>query len=317
MSLIHYLGGYRHKASPIRNGAGDFLAVGDTWFVDSGHAEAADDPSHGQSPDYPFATIDYAISRTTASNGDVIFLAPGHAETVANATTFLVDVAGLAIIGMGHGSTRPTFTMSATASSIEIDAANTYLSNIRIVPSIADVVVGLNVDADNVTLDNVAFELGSTTNLGFDMMIDATAVDYVTITNCSFLTYVGETTNAPARAIKIDDSDYSKIVGNFFFGDWATAIIHNSTDTTEGAPTCVNLTIADNVMTNRVTTDTTAVMVRLVNACTGLFAFNRMGSATAQIQNTFDLGSLISIENYSGTFVDESGILVPPRSTET
>src|SRR5680860_1259199 len=49
----------------------------------------------------PFATIDKAINSCVASRGDVIYVLPGHAETVADATTLVPDVAGVAIVGLG------------------------------------------------------------------------------------------------------------------------------------------------------------------------------------------------------------------------
>jgi len=56
----------------------------------------------------PFSTIDYAIGRCTAGRGDIILVMPGHAETVTSATMINMDVAGVAIIGLGTGSSRPT-----------------------------------------------------------------------------------------------------------------------------------------------------------------------------------------------------------------
>jgi len=80
----------------------------------------------------PFSTIDKAINSTTASRGDIIFVMPGHAETVALSTSIGFDVAGIAIIGLGKGTLRPTLTMSAVASSLVFSAANMVLQNFLI-----------------------------------------------------------------------------------------------------------------------------------------------------------------------------------------
>lgn len=80
--------------------------------------------------DRPFATLGYAISRCTANQGDVIFIAPGHAESITSATALLFNVAGLTIIGTGGGATRPTFTFTtANTAKIPVSAANITIQN--------------------------------------------------------------------------------------------------------------------------------------------------------------------------------------------
>lgn len=100
----------------------------------------------------PFSTVDYAIGRCTANRGDVIFVKPGHAETLAAADGFALDVAGVAVIGLGSGSLTPTFTLSATTSDVNVSAANCTLYNLRWVPSTSDVVRGIQVTAANATI---------------------------------------------------------------------------------------------------------------------------------------------------------------------
>src|SRR3990167_1108699 len=55
----------------------------------------------------PFSTLDYAIGRCTASRGDIIFVKPGYTQTITLATEIVMDVAGIAIVGLGRGSLRP------------------------------------------------------------------------------------------------------------------------------------------------------------------------------------------------------------------
>ena len=88
----------------------------------------------------PFSTIDYAIGRCTASRGDIIMVMPGHAETIDAATDIVMDVAGIAIVGLGTGSSRPTLTFStADTANIPITAANMSIKNILFVANFADV----------------------------------------------------------------------------------------------------------------------------------------------------------------------------------
>lgn len=91
--------------------------------------------------DSPFATIDYAVGQCTANRGDIIFVKPGHTESIANATTLVLDVAGIAIVGLGVGSNRPTLTFTtATTANIPVTAANISVSNILHRANFADIV---------------------------------------------------------------------------------------------------------------------------------------------------------------------------------
>jgi hypothetical protein len=114
---------------------------------------------------YPFATIDYAIGRCAANQGDKIYVAAGHVETSVAAGTVTCDVAGVTIIFMGDGSSRAyvNFTTLVSASVI--------------------------ISADNVTLLNPKFISG----------IDAlTSPITITGANCHIVN--GEWYDAPAKA---------------------------------------------------------------------------------------------------------------------
>ena len=87
----------------------------------------------------PFSTIDYAVGRCEANRGDIILVMPGHAETITTAAQLILDVAGIAIIGLGSGSLRPTLTFGAAAANIPITAANVSVKNILHVANFADV----------------------------------------------------------------------------------------------------------------------------------------------------------------------------------
>lgn len=90
----------------------------------------------------PFATIDYAIGRCTASNGDIIIVMPGHTEAVTS-TSLACDVAGVTFIGLGAGSNKPTLTFAATNSRINVTAANCTWRNFRWTAAIGDVVTAV------------------------------------------------------------------------------------------------------------------------------------------------------------------------------
>jgi len=104
--------------------------TGNYWFVDSGSANASDAAGYGQNPDAPVATIDYAIGLATASNGDVIVVMPGHAETLTTEGAITADVAGVRILGLGIGRDRPTLTWGGKSAAILVSANDFTFENI-------------------------------------------------------------------------------------------------------------------------------------------------------------------------------------------
>jgi len=88
----------------------------------------------------PFSTIAGALDHVSANRGDVIFVKPGHAETISTAANLVLDVAGVAIVGLGAGSARPTLTFSTNATAnIPVTAANVSIQNFLFVANKADV----------------------------------------------------------------------------------------------------------------------------------------------------------------------------------
>ena len=128
------------------------LAVGngDVYYVDSG---SGSDSASGKSPERALATLDAAIGKCTANQGDQIYILPGHAETVATAGAIAADVAGISIIGLGEGADRPTFTFSAVDATMTISGASTVLKNILVKPSIDSVVSPIVVSGPDCDID--------------------------------------------------------------------------------------------------------------------------------------------------------------------
>ena len=109
--------------------AGDDVYVGNVWYVHNG---TGSDTGKGTA-DKPFKTLDYAVGRCTATGTayakqDVIYLMPGHAETLTAADAVDIDVAGVQVIGLGRGAARATFTYTVAAGEIVIGASNVRVS---------------------------------------------------------------------------------------------------------------------------------------------------------------------------------------------
>jgi hypothetical protein len=125
----------------------------------------------------PFGTLDYAVGQCTAGRGDVIFVKPGHAETISTATALALDVAGIAIVGLGTGTLRPTFTLdTATTATIGVTAANVTVKNCIFTANFADIVaVFTSVAAKYLTLEDNLFK-ATATNMNFINVLDTGTV---------------------------------------------------------------------------------------------------------------------------------------------
>jgi hypothetical protein len=159
---------------------------GAIFFVDSTHAAKADAAGGGKSPDTPLATIDYAVGLCTANKGDVIYVMPGHAETVTAAAGIDLDVAGISVVGLGKGSNKPTITMgTATTATVRINAANVTLRGVRLVNDIDSLVQFLDVNADYATIEDCDL-VTSSTKEALSFVNLATTKDYLTVRRCRF-----------------------------------------------------------------------------------------------------------------------------------
>lgn len=74
-------------------------------------------------------TLNQALARCRAGAGDIIYVLPGHAESISSADAMSALVSGVRIIGCGTGVLRPTFTWTAAAASFLLDVADVEISN--------------------------------------------------------------------------------------------------------------------------------------------------------------------------------------------
>lgn len=133
----------------------------------------------------PFSTITYALTKCTASRGDIIMVMPGYTENIATAAAEVWNVAGVAIVGLGTGNLKPQLSFTAAAATHTITAANMSFVNIQWVANFADVATGLDVSA----VDGLSFEGCHFTEAGADLnfvnVVDlATGADDISFRDC-------------------------------------------------------------------------------------------------------------------------------------
>ena len=174
----------------------------------------------------PFSTLDYAIGKCRADKGDIIFIKPGHAETLS-ATSVAVDVAGIAIVGLGQGSNRPTFNATATGSIFPISAANVTVHNVLFTGGVDAVVSMVSVSAADVVLSSI--EIRDVTGEIVVGILTTASANRLVIDG--FL-YNGAAGDGASAAIAIVGGDRIKITNFDIDGDFSVSAIDVRTTAT-------------------------------------------------------------------------------------
>jgi hypothetical protein len=136
------------------------------------------------------STVKGTLAKCRSGQNDVIFVLPGHTETIDSA--WATDlVASTKIIGLGNvrNSNAPLFTFNATGSTIDVDVADVAIANCRFTASIAAVAIGIDVNEEGFVFSGNLCTVGRAGPYNFTIFMD-----------------VG------------DDGEYATIVGNSFKG---------------------------------------------------------------------------------------------------
>lgn len=216
-----FLNGIIIKGLPITT-----IYSGSVFWVDS---VTGSNGNSGKIPSKPFATLDYAVGKCTANKGDIILAMPGHVETVTAAAGLDLDVAGIALVGLGAGSLRPTINYT-TAVGADMD-----------------------VDADNITMVNFLFTGGIDALTG---PIDVNAADFSLI-NCEYRDVTGQATD-----VIVADAAADRLYIENYFHNGAAAAGANSAIALVGMdnPVIHNFRIIGNFAVSAIDCRTTAVV---------------------------------------------------------
>lgn len=277
--------------------------TGNIWYV---HSVSGSDGNYGTAPQNPFATIDFAIGQCTASQGDVIYVMPGHAETLSAAGAITADVAGISIIGLGNGSNRPTLSFGATAATFAISAANVRVANLRITATIDEVVSAFVITAANVTIDRVdVFETATFQLIQF--ILTTNAADYLTVRGCY---HYQVTAAASAQSwIALVGIDGGIIEDNTF-----RLTLNNAAGsvTVHGSTACIGTVVRRNTIVQLGgTTQVSGIL--FVDSSTGVMVHdNRVACGSTALAGGVDVGNAgYAAENYVLNTADKSGALDP------
>lgn len=253
----------------------------------------------GKTQAKPLATTTAALAKCTDSKSDIIFLMPGHAETIASAAAIAINKIGVQIIGLGTGTLMPTFTFATdTAATITVTAANVSISGCSFINTKDSLVTGISITAPNCEIRGCKFTYTSTNDALTWITTDATCDDFVFVDNYALGDHAG-----PTEFMTLIGVDRAIIAGNRIRGSYSTANINAITTA------CTNIIISDNRLSNTVID---AKVIAMVVSSTGGIEFNRGSVAsTAGITaaNIISAASCQLTENYFSDAIAETGLL--------
>lgn len=264
---------------------------GNVFFVKSGHAQGGDANGFGQTPDNPFLTIDYAIGQCTADNGDVIIVLPGHTETVTAAAGVAVDVAGITLLGVGHGRQRPKVNFTtATTATFAVSAARCRIANLVFTCSIDAQAAMIAVTAADCLIADCEIQMADATYQAVIGVSSTAAADRLRVTRC----FIHGITDAnQAAGIQMVGGDAIRITDNTIIGSFAAiGCIYNPTTAATA------LEISRNILQN-LSADADNVCINVHASTTGTLADNRISHIDSTSPAPIVAAAMMVSNNYT------------------
>lgn len=304
--ITHFPFGLTSRGMPVIGGGGR-ETTGSVYFVSSTAPGASNNVNtHGTNPTTPFATLDYAIGACNADKGDLIYLMPGHAETINAASGIDADVSGITIIGLGNGRKRPVFTFAGTTvADMDIDAAGIRIENVVFDFTGVDALIApIDVNAADFHLINCEIIFASATNQVVGVLRTDSNALRMKILDC----YFHGTDNAGAESVIYLDSTTGAEIGNCRIEGTVSQGTPKALIYLDGV---LDVYIHHNVLLNR---GTSSYGIRNVNVLsTGLIERNAIVVPTLTGGYPLTNLALAAIENfaYDSDTSDENGVPVP------
>lgn len=209
-------------------GTGSFIKTGSVWYVSSVTGNLG---NRGNDPAFPLATINQAQLSATASNGDIVILMPGHAETITAAAGIALSKAGVTYVGIGEGSLRPTITFTtATTATMTVTGANITVQNVKFVNAIDAQVSMIPVSSADVSFIACEFATNSGTTGAVLGILTAATADRLVVDSCRFVGPATNTGTTTTAQIKHEVGVDYQISNNYFAGKMTQAILNATTN---------------------------------------------------------------------------------------
>lgn len=302
-----------------RRGSGGKVAIedmsvstGQRLFVDSTNSAAADSTAMGFTPDKPLATLDYAVGRCNAGKGDIIYLMPGHNENIGNAQIDL-DVQGISVIGLGVGTLRPRFDFDHANASIDIGAADVTVRNIRLLPSVTAVLIGIDVEAGVTDAKLIDIEIMPGEDAG-DVDEFTTGIEFKAGCNRGLVKGLiarTQAADASAQAIMLKGaSDQITIEDCVIRGNYSAACIFGDTTLS------TNLLIRNCILQPKNTEPGIEVLTLTTGIVANCYIATDLAAKADAIAGTGGAHALYLFENYYCEVVGETGGIIGTASAD-
>lgn len=261
----------------------------------------------------PFGTLAGAVAQCVANRGDIIMVKPGHSETISSATALTMNIAGVAVIGLGNGTNRPLFTLNtANTATIAVSAANVSFQNCQFVANFLSIAACFTLAAAaEFTVQGCYFK-DTSSILNFLNIVKSTGaantVDGLTF-NDNTVINLGVTSNN-TTVLTANDIDRLTMQRNYL--KWA---VQNDK--------AIGVIVTTGVLTNAVVTDnmgyrpnTTTAGGSLITVggttSTGIVARNQVQTLTTTSDLLFTTSvGLAAFDNRVTGVVGASGFLIP------
>lgn len=242
---------------------------------------------------HPFATIDYAVGMCTAGRGDIILVMPGHVENLTASNVVTLDVAGVAVIGLGMGSLRPKLQYDHASAVVSVTADNVTLMNLNFRASVTAVVNAISVadGADDVAILNNVFDVDAEGTDEFNDAIQLNDASNRALIEGNVID-MGIAGAVSAIAL-VKDTDRTVIRKNVIRGDYSTANIRGATTLS------TRLLIEDNLLENGIGGNLgTEPAIELLTGTTGTIRRNDIVCNLATKAASIVADTALLFENY-------------------
>ncbi len=261
-----------------------------------------------------FTSVNAAAAQCVAGRGDVIYCLPGYTESIAGANAWSSMASDVTIIGMGHGTNRPTFTWTATGSQIAVATANFALRNCVLNlagTASTSTVKAIVVTAAGSVIDNCYIVAGAAGG----SQTATIAIEYGT--GADKATFSNNEMNSPTDSANVSCLKIVAAIDRFRMFNNIMDVGMSATTaglvTMTVAPT--NVWLSRNVIRNGIASSTKALVG--ITAATGYVEYNTfyLTNATGGATAAGTLGSLQLTLNYGCAGGAVTGLLVGSNSS--
>lgn len=288
-------------------------------------------PGNGLSIDAPLTTVfgaNGAVAKIAnrTNSGDVIFVLPGHTESISSADhgSHWGTASGFSIVGLGTGTMRPTFTWTTATSTLLIDTANVEIANCRLLLAGSTTSTTALTVAAPITISAAGCRIvGNYIQWGVDA--DQIVGQAITTTAAADdLVFANNMCEAAAAAVVADTKTFLQLIGcdraiirnNFIVGGTTTI----TDGLIEGVTTAsTNIVLEDNFIYNAGSGCKTAVDFGTALAHTGSVQRNTLvvdldGATGAEVFTVHGTANFALLDNFLVNNNNERGLVIGTAS---